>query len=75
LIQRALEVLLSGRTAFIIAHRLSTIRQVDRIYVIDDGRVIESGTHDELMQRDEGTYRRLAELQFSAGDPVVQEQE
>lgn len=64
LIQQALGVLLQGRTALIIAHRLATIRKVDRIFVIDDGRVIESGTHEELMARDTGTYRRLAEMQF-----------
>ena len=64
LIQQALDVLLQGRTAFIIAHRLSTIRKVDRIYVIEAGGVLESGTHDELMARDGGRYRRLAEMQF-----------
>ena len=69
LIQQALDVLLQGRTAFIIAHRLSTIRKVDRIYVIEDGRVLESGTHDELMARDGGRYRRLAEMQFGTAGP------
>ena len=65
LIQRALTVLLENRTAFIVAHRLSTIRQCDRIYVIEDGRVTESGPHEELIGREGGTYRRLAELQFT----------
>ena len=69
LIQQALDILLQGRTAFIIAHRLSTIRKVDRIYVIEDGRVLESGTHDELMARDGGRYRRLAEMQFGPAGP------
>lgn len=69
LIQRALAALLAGRTAFVIAHRLSTIRQVDRIYVIEEGRVVESGTHDELIARDGGTYRRLAEIQFGTAEP------
>jgi ABC-type multidrug transport system fused ATPase/permease subunit len=66
LIQRALDVLLEGRTAFIIAHRLATIRRADRIYVIEHGAVSESGTHDQLLAQPAGTYRRLAEMQFSA---------
>ncbi len=65
LIQQAMTTLLEGRTAFIIAHRLATVRQVDRIYVIEDGTATESGTHDELIERPGGTYRRLSELQFS----------
>ncbi len=65
LIQQALDVLLTGRTAIIIAHRLSTIRKVDRIYVIEDGAVLESGTHDDLVQREGGRYRHLAEMQLS----------
>ena len=66
LIQSALAALLENRTAFIVAHRLSTIRQCDRIYVIEGGSVTESGTHEELIARDGGTYRRLAELQFTS---------
>ena len=64
LIQEALETLMRGRTSFIIAHRLATIRHVDRIIVIASGRVVESGTHDELQALQEGIYRRLAALQF-----------
>src|SRR5207249_11485229 len=60
LIQDALETLLAGRTAFIIAHRLATVRKCDRICVIDAGRIIECGTHDELVLRTGGTYRRRA---------------
>lgn len=71
LIQEALEVLLEGRTAFIIAHRLSTIRRADRIYVIEDGQVRESGNHEELMQKNEGSYRRLAEIQFGRHPATV----
>jgi ATP-binding cassette subfamily B protein len=65
LIQDALETLLAGRTAIIIAHRLATVRKCDRICVLDAGRVIESGTHDELILKPGGTYRRLAEMQFA----------
>ena len=64
LIQKALDLLLKDRTAIIIAHRLSTIRRVGRIYVIEQGRVVETGTHDELYSRENGSYRRLASLQF-----------
>jgi ATP-binding cassette subfamily B protein len=64
LIQEALETLMQGRTSFIIAHRLATVRHVDRIIVIAGGRVVESGTHDELQAVADGAYRRLAALQF-----------
>ena len=64
LIQEALETLMRGRTSFIIAHRLATVRHVDRIIVIAAGRVVESGTHEQLQAIEDGTYRRLAALQF-----------
>lgn len=63
LIQRAIEKTLEGRTSFIIAHRLSTIRSADRILVIQDGEVTESGTHDKLMQLG-GFYHTLYTNQF-----------
>ncbi len=63
LIQEALTTLMGGRTAVVIAHRLSTIRQVDRILVFDAGRIIEEGSHNELMRRPGGQYRRLVEMQ------------
>jgi len=64
LVQQALDGLMHGRTSVIIAHRLSTVRRADRIYVIDDGRVIETGTHEELLNQG-GKYRTLVELQFA----------
>lgn len=63
LIQEALKRLLKGRTAFIIAHRLSTIRDATRVLVLDNGRIIESGTHDELLARN-GHYADLYKRQF-----------
>jgi ATP-binding cassette subfamily B protein len=64
LVQQALETLMHGRTSLIIAHRLATVRTADRIYVIKDGQTIESGKHAELIQRTDGVYRNLSELQF-----------
>jgi ATP-binding cassette subfamily B protein len=63
-IQEALERLVHGRTVFAIAHRLSTLRKADRLFVIADGRLVESGTHHELLQHPHGKYRRLYEMQL-----------
>ena len=63
LIQEALGELLQGRTSFVIAHRLSTVRRADVIYVIESGRVAESGTHEELLRAD-GSYARIYRSQF-----------
>ena len=63
-VQEALNRLMEGRTSIIIAHRLATIREVDRIYVIENGQIVESGTHDELSDRVGGAYSALARLQF-----------
>jgi len=63
LIQEAMERLMAGRTSIVIAHRLSTVRMLDRILVFERGRVVEEGTHEELVQREGGTYRRLFERQ------------
>ncbi len=65
LIQAALERLLRGRTVFVIAHRLSTIRGADRILALDESRLVESGTHEELYDAG-GLYRRLCDLQFAS---------
>jgi subfamily B ATP-binding cassette protein MsbA len=63
LVQKALEVLMYGRTSIVIAHRLATIRGAKRILVMDGGRIVEEGSHEELLVRD-GAYARLYELQF-----------
>jgi subfamily B ATP-binding cassette protein MsbA len=65
MVQEALDRLMEGRTSFIIAHRLSTIAHCDRIVVIDSGRIVEVGTHDELLRKESGLYRRLHSLQFA----------
>ena len=67
-VQEALAEALDGRTALVIAHRLSTIRAADLILVVEDGRVVERGTHDELLARD-GRYAHLYATQF-AGEPL-----
>jgi ABC-type multidrug transport system fused ATPase/permease subunit len=63
-VQEALERLMEGRTTFIIAHRLSTVQHADRILVLDEGRIVQTGTHADLVRRD-GLYRDLAALQFN----------
>jgi ATP-binding cassette subfamily B protein len=63
LIQEAMERLITGRTAIVVAHRLSTVRMLDRILVFDRGEVVEEGTHDELVRKTGGTYKRLFERQ------------
>ncbi len=66
LVQEALDNLMKNRTSIVIAHRLSTVRKADKICVIDAGKMVESGNHEELMQLEDGVYRNLSELQFSS---------
>jgi ATP-binding cassette subfamily B protein len=63
LVQASLERLFEGRTTMVIAHRLATVRAADRIIVMDGGRIVEEGSHDQLQSRG-GLYARLARLQF-----------
>jgi ABC-type multidrug transport system fused ATPase/permease subunit len=63
LIQAALDMLMEGRTTFVIAHRLSTVRRADMILVMDRGRIVEQGTHEELLMRG-GLYKEIHDLQL-----------
>jgi ABC-type multidrug transport system fused ATPase/permease subunit len=79
LIQAALDALMEGRTTFVIAHRLSTVRRADMIVVMDAGRIVERGTHDELLARG-GLYKEIHDLQlidhakFSEEMEIVEEE-
>jgi ATP-binding cassette subfamily B protein len=64
LVQQALDKIMEGRTTLVIAHRLTTVMRADRILVLDEGRLVEEGTHQSLMDRP-GVYKRLAALQFA----------
>jgi ABC-type multidrug transport system fused ATPase/permease subunit len=71
LVQEALEKLMKGRTSLVIAHRLSTIRNADRILVLQEGEIRESGTHEELITRENGLYRRLNVMQSDFISPPI----
>lgn len=64
LVQEALETLMKGRTSIVIAHRLSTIRKADKILVMNEGQLVESGTHEELSNLENGIYQNLSNLQL-----------
>ena len=64
LVQEAIERLMKERTTFVIAHRLSTIRNADRILVLDKGKIVQQGKHDELLKDEDGIYSKLYALQF-----------
>ncbi|MET3878378.1 ABC transporter transmembrane domain-containing protein [Chitinophaga sp. OAE865] len=66
LVQDALDKLMEGRTSIVIAHRLATVRQADKIIVLDKGRIVEEGTHNELIGLDGGLYRTLSDMQFAS---------
>lgn len=65
-VQRAIDNLMQDRTVFVIAHRLSTVQNADKIMVINDGEIIETGTHEELLQEENGAYKALYNAQFKA---------
>ena len=70
LVQEAIDRLMKGRTALVIAHRLSTIQKADKVIVVDQGRIVQSGVHDTLV-KEEGLYRKLYNLQFRDQDLIV----
>lgn len=70
LIQNALKVLAAGRTTFVVAHRLSTIKNADHILVLDDGKIVEDGTHEELYNRN-GKYRAMYDAQYNNQDKKI----
>jgi len=70
IVQKALDNLIQNKTVFVIAHRLSTIKNANRIAVINEGELVELGTHDELMQIDNGKYKHLYEMQFKKQEEI-----
>jgi ATP-binding cassette subfamily B protein len=75
LIQDALENLMKGKTVIVIAHRLSTIRKMDRIIVLEEGKIREEGSHDELLKRPDSLYQKLWNLQAGGFIPAITEEE
>ena len=71
IVQKALDNLMQNKTVFVIAHRLSTINNADRIAVINEGELVELGTHSELMSISNGNYKHLYEMQFKNQEATV----
>ena len=71
IVQKAIDNLMKDKTVFAIAHRLSTIKNAHRIAVINEGELAELGTHDELMQIDNGVYKTLYEMQFKNQEEAI----
>ncbi len=70
-IQTALDNLMAGRTTLAIAHRLSTVKNADKLVVMEAGRIVEEGTHEQLMEHEDGLYRRLVEMQTKLGSEEI----
>ena len=73
IVQKALDNLMVNKTVFVIAHRLSTIKNADRIAVINDGELVELGTHEQLLSIEDGQYKHLYEMQFKSGEQTIKE--
>ena len=71
IVQKAIDNLMQDKTVFVIAHRLSTIRNADKIVVINQGEIAEQGTHDELLQIENGAYKALYDMQFKKQETHV----
>ncbi len=70
MIQTATDKITKGRTSIVIAHRLATVKKADKILVMDSGRIVESGTHNELLKKEDGYYRNLYEVQFMTEEAI-----
>ena len=70
MIQKATEKITQGRTSIVIAHRLATVKKANKILVMDDGHIVETGTHKELLKKQDGYYRKLYEVQFLAEETI-----
>lgn len=69
-VQKALDNLMQNKTVFVIAHRLSTVKNADRTVVINDGEIVEEGTHDSLLNIEDGHYRHLYDMQFRHSEQI-----